>query len=629
MAAIDAARNLNLLILIGDQSDMYRFRHEIIRETILDELPLSDRVRIHMRCASELERLRISGFVISTSELLHHFRQSKIVHGSDKVAEYAMEAAELAIEQHDYDAAMELLDIGIAESSSLSSAIAARLYAKKARVHTYIGEFWSVRGFIAKHYTESIRNAIASDDPVLLREVVDEIRWPFPMSEQLNELLDTAADKLDDDHLRELTVMTRAVTRTLHSDGMRDEYLLEFVRKAESWIDVALATRLRMLRARDFHIVGSFQRQLDEIHAARALQAGKSDELVQLIGMRSEIDALGRLLRHNEALRIAESLKPLCVRHPYSVEARSLLSQLSFLYLKEADWDAFDRLVEDLDNMRPRISYPAYEWYRITGLVDRDALTEAKDAIGKAIDSVRDLFGAWVLSAAPRYTIHAGDIEFIDVMLEIADRGKADDIANRWDATAVVARAIWAFYRADVTVFEPELRQIDPELVDAGWELTGFLFEAIGDAEEACRRYTTGLEEERFHRPRVGWLLYRLAKLHWKSDRAAATEWFLKARAHARRYRLTRVERLLTEFEAQPTRTKNIAGLTQREIDVLREVTAGKTDAEIAETLFISTKTVSNHVGNILRKTGTANRTEATRYAVDRGIVDESNPVAL
>ena len=68
-----------------------------------------------------------------------------------------------------------------------------------------------------------------------------------------------------------------------------------------------------------------------------------------------------------------------------------------------------------------------------------------------------------------------------------------------------------------------------------------------------------------------------------------------------------------------------LTGLSVKEIrvlDVLREVAIGKTDAEIAETLFISTKTASNHVGNILKKTGAANRTEATRFAVDHGLID-------
>ena len=61
-------------------------------------------------------------------------------------------------------------------------------------------------------------------------------------------------------------------------------------------------------------------------------------------------------------------------------------------------------------------------------------------------------------------------------------------------------------------------------------------------------------------------------------------------------------------------------GLTQREAEVLRLISGGRTDREIGEELFISVKTVGNHVSNILNKTGTANRTEAATYAARRGL---------
>ena len=62
-------------------------------------------------------------------------------------------------------------------------------------------------------------------------------------------------------------------------------------------------------------------------------------------------------------------------------------------------------------------------------------------------------------------------------------------------------------------------------------------------------------------------------------------------------------------------------GLTQREVDVLRLVAAGRTDREIAEELIIGVRTVSTHVGNILNKTDAANRAEAASYANQHGLV--------
>jgi DNA-binding NarL/FixJ family response regulator len=56
--------------------------------------------------------------------------------------------------------------------------------------------------------------------------------------------------------------------------------------------------------------------------------------------------------------------------------------------------------------------------------------------------------------------------------------------------------------------------------------------------------------------------------------------------------------------------------LSQREVEVLRLLAAGKSNREIADALCISLNTVATHVRNILTKTGTANRTEAAAHAL-------------
>jgi DNA-binding NarL/FixJ family response regulator len=61
--------------------------------------------------------------------------------------------------------------------------------------------------------------------------------------------------------------------------------------------------------------------------------------------------------------------------------------------------------------------------------------------------------------------------------------------------------------------------------------------------------------------------------------------------------------------------------LTARELEVLRLLTAGQSDKEIAAALSISYRTATNHVSNIFTKLGIGSRSAAAAYAVRQGLV--------
>jgi ATP/maltotriose-dependent transcriptional regulator MalT len=63
------------------------------------------------------------------------------------------------------------------------------------------------------------------------------------------------------------------------------------------------------------------------------------------------------------------------------------------------------------------------------------------------------------------------------------------------------------------------------------------------------------------------------------------------------------------------------AGLTDREVEVLRLVSAGLTNRDIAAALFLSAKTVSRHLSNIFTKIGVTSRAAATAYAFEHALV--------
>ena len=67
------------------------------------------------------------------------------------------------------------------------------------------------------------------------------------------------------------------------------------------------------------------------------------------------------------------------------------------------------------------------------------------------------------------------------------------------------------------------------------------------------------------------------------------------------------------------------AGLTDRETSILKALARGLSNDAIGKELWVAEQTVKFHLTNIYRKLGVSNRTEAARYAFERGLVDHDH----
>ena len=159
-----------------------------------------------------------------------------------------------------------------------------------------------------------------------------------------------------------------------------------------------------------------------------------------------------------------------------------------------------------------------------------------------------------------------------------------------------------------------------------------FVAAASGEAERAARldgaaaalRQVTGAKITEAHRAAYDRLIADVRETLgqeqfeavWSASQPQTPE---QAVATARA--VISAELATTSSVSTPVVVPSSAGLSPRELDVLRLLIEGKSDREIGEALFIGTRTVQTHVANLFAKLGVNTRAEAAAVAVRRGIV--------
>ncbi len=195
---------------------------------------------------------------------------------------------------------------------------------------------------------------------------------------------------------------------------------------------------------------------------------------------------------------------------------------------------------------------------------------------------------------------------------------------------ARVALALIAIQESDealstelYTALKPFHSTLDTDGLISLDRLLGLLAQTMGNPDAAGVHFEDAVAFclKAGYRPELAWSYLDYATLRQiQSEREEAFRLLDEALAISTelgmRPLMDKANILREELEAQPiSRPTYLDGLTEREVEVLSLVAAGKSNRDIGDELFISVNTVTRHISNIFSKTGASNRTEAARYA--------------
>ncbi|MFE0675928.1 AAA family ATPase [Streptomyces sp. NPDC058867] len=201
--------------------------------------------------------------------------------------------------------------------------------------------------------------------------------------------------------------------------------------------------------------------------------------------------------------------------------------------------------------------------------------------------------------------------------LPAAEAGRAEALAGIREAMKTLTTDV-PVWRAHDHWVRAELERAEGRVAVDLWWTAVTAFEQLQHPYDLARvrhrlaqaLLTTGGDEDRASAAELLRLTYAVA------DHLGARPLAEEAASLAQRARLSLVP------EARRPSADDL-GLTSREHDVLRLVAAGRTNRQIAEELFISPKTASVHVSNILAKLGVAGRGEAAAVAHRTGLFEK------
>jgi DNA-binding CsgD family transcriptional regulator/tetratricopeptide (TPR) repeat protein len=639
------------------RTDRVRFRHELAREVFYDELLPGERTHLHAELARSLE----ARCPDRLGEIAHHWQSAhdgrRALPTHVTAGRKALSAGAAAEAEVHFGHALDLWD-GVSDSATLCRVDHAGLLALAAEAAKHAGRLERAIELDLRAAAE-----LSSVDPVREGEVWLELRDLYFFGRRYAECAEAVDRALA---LIPANPPSPARARAL-SNAARDAYhgsrraaALEYASEAGD-IANALGDEVILVDAQDALCSAlTINRELEAALAVAQANVERCDpelppELVlhahynlincsKNLGRYSEVVPLARraiaLARDSGlggprgswlAINLIGALAVLGRWHEADavrideadlLDRSSVQGQLGYTYgvalVRQGRLDEARPLVDQTRRELLRSDWPTQAWFVAAVALFDAAEQRTEDATALITSQLRRNDARESLGAA--YVLSIGMAILVDATMatpsDASARARAETLAASWiaDVDESCSTDDWLapqddLAREDALLQLERLRgRADPErwsqLAD-GWQHLGFRYNEAAARYQAADDHLTGADgRSATARLAAG---EQLTLAHAIASDLPAPPLLARIDALARRANLA--------VGFLPWRETDGFGLTRREQDVLRLLARGRSNGQIASELFISTKTASVHVSNILRKLGVTNRIEAAEYA--------------
>ncbi len=632
-APLDELVSAGLLAATDTTALVYRFEHSLVRETVEAAVTPTSRRRAHLAVAEAMEEAHASDRRPVLAELARHLVAAAPIAPVDKAVYYARRAAAQAVRSAAYDEAISHLVAALALGPP--SLERARVLVDLGTATLRMGTYPQSRD----HSREAFDLACAAGDATVAAEaaLLFELATHFPglPGGPAVELLRQAI-ALTGDGTAPLQVRLQAsLGRALAIEGRNDEaaalIALAVGRAREIGDAEALLVGLQAVvtSSDDPATVHAAARELED------LASGREDLWSVAYGSVNQCRAEITVGDLAGAARSLDRLRAATVSGRFSMFGMMAVHLEAILAMADGDLNRAEALTEQAFAMDA--TYESAFGAGVYG-VQMFTIRRLQGRLAEVAPVVRLL----AASTDPPPVWRPG-LTALYAELGMVDEARAlfADLAPA--SFAVIPRdAMWpacVTFLAETCLILGD-RAVAPVLMAelapmSGRTLTAAFTTSFGPADRlladlAALSGQPDLATEHFHAALA--LAERSGSRLWTAE--VLLDWATVAAAQGDVDRAAELERRGSALAARIGLARRVRpgaargdavvppdGLSSREAEVLRCVSEGLSNREIGSRLFISQNTVANHIRAILRKTGCANRTEATTYAHRSGIV--------